>query len=90
MFRNTNYTNRGKDAKCSQQELIEKCKGVQKLLEGNKGQFDRVSPEKESILTKFANLSKKLGAKNENIHKVEVFLASQENVDNNPSTISFK
>jgi hypothetical protein len=63
-------------------DLIEKWKDVQRLLESSK-----IDQRKQSLQSdnkqesKSSNLSKRLAVKNDSIQKVEVFLASQENLD---------
>lgn len=69
------------------QDLIQKCKDVAKLLEVSKLEHKRSSVSKDTCpITRYANASKRQGVKNEAVQKVEVFLATQENMENNQSS----
>mmetsp|Transcript_20899 Transcript_20899/g.24129 ORF Transcript_20899/g.24129 Transcript_20899/m.24129 type:complete len:154 (+) Transcript_20899:296-757(+) len=82
-FKNQTCTSE-KACETNKNDLIEKCKNVQKMLEDTKMENRKKSIGKESRpMNRYANLSKRLANKNESVQKVEVFLSSQENNDVN-------
>mgnify|MGYP001546832279 CR=1 FL=1 len=63
----------------NKEELIEKVKDVQKMLEVTKMEQRKQSiPKDNRPVNRYGNLSKRIATKNESVQKVEVFLASQE------------
>lgn len=80
--RDTNYKKRRvkvNESSSNKEELIEKVKDVQKMLEDTKMEQRKQSiPKDTRPANRYGNLSKRLATKNESVQKVEVFLASQE------------